>query len=558
MNCYLYPEPSYFFFAPDLPGLHYYSHIPTSIIALLVGLFVFLNARKLLLNKLLLLIAVCFSLYTFFSLIAWTNVHGDFILFIWPAFGILQAFISIFSVYFIYVFLQKSDVSTKLKAVFAALLAPVLLFAHTDLSVSGFNLTYCDSFGYEGELYKFYYTALGVLAMFWIAILLLKHYRSAAVEFRKQIILMGIGIEFFLFSFFTMSFLATYLAGLGVFEDSSLEFYGMFGMAVFMTMMGVLIVRFKTFNVGLSASVALVVSLVILVGSQFTYVETMTAKLLTSFTLVITGLIGILLMRSVKKEIKQRQELEDLTKRLEKANTRLKVLDKQKSEFVSIASHQLRSPLTAIRGYASLLIDGDYGNIPKKALEPLSRIEQSSRLMVMAIEDYLNVSRIEAGNMKYNMADFNLRDETEHVCDDLRASAIKRGLVLYFKTNLHSRGVVNADLGKTVQIVQNLITNSIKYTEKGTVEVLVRDNVAKKRIYVDIIDTGIGMSQETQHTIFQKFERAHNANAVNIHGTGLGLYVALKMAQAMRGDITAHSDGEGKGSRFTFELPLAL
>jgi signal transduction histidine kinase len=117
---------------------------------------------------------------------------------------------------------------------------------------------------------------------------------------------------------------------------------------------------------------------------------------------------------------------------------------------------------------------------------------------------------------------------------------------------------VNADLGKTVQVVQNLITNSIKYTEQGTIKVLVRDDVVRKKIYVDVIDTGIGMNAETLASIFQRFERAKNANSVNIHGTGLGLFVALKMAEAIGGTITAHSDGDGQGSRFTFELPLAL
>jgi signal transduction histidine kinase len=558
MNCYLYPEPYYLFFTSDVPALLYYSHIPTTIVALLVGLFVFLNARKLLLNRLLLLIAVCFSLWTLISLISWTNVNGDFILFLWPLFGILQAFISIFSIYFIYVFLTQKDVSNRVKAIFTLLLTPVLLFAHTDLSVSGFNITYCDSFGYEGLPYKVYYTLLGVLAMLWIGVLLKKHYRTAPKHFKKQIILMGVGIEFFLFTFFTTTFLATYLAGLDIVPDSSLELYGLFGMTVFMVMMGVLIVRFKTFHVGSTASMALVFSLLILIGSQFTFASSLTSSILTSFTLAFTGAVGIILMRSVKKEIQQREKIQGLARSLAKANDRLQALDKQKSEFVSIASHQLRSPLTAIRGYASLLLDGDYGKLPKKAQQPLDRIAESSRLMAIAVEDYLNVSRIESGNMKYDFKDFNLRDEVEHLCDDLRSDAIKHGLMLYFKTNLNSRGVVNADLGKTVQIVQNLITNSIKYTEHGTITVLVRDNVVRKRIYVDIEDTGIGMNQVTLNTIFQKFERADNANTVNVHGTGLGLYVALKMAEAMQGTVTAHSDGNKQGSRFTLELPLAM
>lgn len=369
---------------------------------------------------------------------------------------------------------------------------------------------------------------------------------------------MGAGIEFFLFTFITITFTASYLTNLGVLPDSSIELYGLFGMMVFMIFISILIVRFKTFNVGMVASQALVLALIILIASQFTFSTSVTSSILTSLTLALTGMIGIVLMRSVLKEIKQRKEIEKLATDLEKANVRLKSLDKQKSEFVSIASHQLRSPLTAIRGYASLLLEESYGKMPVKAKEPLERIEKSSKLMALAIEDYLNVSRIESGNMKYNSADFNLRDEVENICDDMRSDALKRGLILLFRTDINSRGVINADIGKTVQIVQNLVHNSIKYTEKGTIRVLVRDDIKKKKIYVDIIDTGIGMNTKTLQSIFQKFERADNANSVNISGTGLGLYVAQKMAEAMSGNVTAYSEGDGKGSRFTLEMPLAM
>ena len=247
-----------------------------------------------------------------------------------------------------------------------------------------------------------------------------------------------------------------------------------------------------------------------------------------------------------------------LAQDLARANERLKELDKAKSEFVSIASHQLRSPLTSIRGYASMLAEGSFGKLTQKAQEAAARIEESAKLMAMSVEDYLNVSRIESGNMKYNLSDFNLRDMTDKICEDLRPDAMKHNLILLFRTNLSSRGIVNADVGKTNQIVHNLINNSIKYTPKGTINVFMRDDLKKKKIYIEITDTGIGMSQETIAKLFNKFTRADNANSVNVSGTGLGLFVALKMAEQMGGNISAQSEGDGKGSTFTFELPLQM
>jgi signal transduction histidine kinase len=558
MICYLYPEPSYLFFISDTPALLYYSHLPAVIIALLVGFFVLINGPKKLANQLLFALALFFSLWTISNLILWTNIHSEYLLFVWTIYQVLFAFISISAIYFIDVFLHKKDVSRGTKGIFALLLLPVLLFAPTYSSLGGFNITNCDAFGFEGIIFKGYYTMLGVIAMLWIGVLLVKNYQVATVEFKKQILLMGTGIEFFLISFFTMTFLATHLANIGVLEDSRLEMFGLFGMMVFMVFIGILIVRFKTFNIGLIASQALVVALVILVGSQFTYITSNTGSVLTALTLLLTGAIGIILMRSVKKEVRQRIEIEALAEKLEKANVRLKQMDKLKSEFVSIASHQLRSPITAISGYASLMREGTYGELTTKMKEPVERIEQSARMMASSIEDYLNVSRIESGNMKYNYADFNLAEQAEHICDDLRSEALKRNLILLFRKRLTGQGVINADIGKVQQIIHNLINNSIKYTQKGSITVHVHDDKPTKKIFIDIIDTGIGMSNDTKQSIFQKFERGDKANSVNIKGTGLGLYVALKMAEAMGGDINAFSEGEGMGSRFTIDLPLVM
>lgn len=560
MICYFFDEPLYFLFLPptDVPALLYYSHIPVALVALLVGLFVYLNGRKRLLNKLLFIITVSFFFWTLSNLILWTNIHSEFLLFVWSFLRVFSSFISIFSIYFIYVFIDKHDISKRLKLIFLGLLSPVLVFAATNLNVSGFDITNCDAFVFEGPIYRIYHVSLAVLAMVWILFLLIQRYRKTSINFKKQIILMGAGIEFFLFSFFTMTFLGNYLTNLGILPDSRIEMYGMFGMGFFVVMMGVLIVRFKTFNVGMVAARALLISLIVLTASQLTFATSTTSVILTCITLVFTVIIGIQLIRSVNKEIKQREQLEVLTEKLEIANERLKELDKLKSEFVSIASHQLRSPLTAIRGYASLLTEGSYGKLPAKAASALERISESAKNMALSIEDYLSVSRIESGNMKYNVADFNLKDEAEKISDDLRPQAVKAGLGLIFRSDLKSKGVVNADIGKTIQIIQNLLNNSIKYTPEGSIRVLVRDDIVRKKIFVDIIDTGIGMDKKALNSVFGKFERAENANTVNIHGTGLGLFVAQKMAHAMEGDITAHSDGPGQGSRFTLEMPLVM
>lgn len=273
---------------------------------------------------------------------------------------------------------------------------------------------------------------------------------------------------------------------------------------------------------------------------------------------ILTLTIILASRRHSRKIEKSKDEIEDLARGLEKANARLRELDKQKSEFVSVASHQLRSPLAAIRGYASMIVEGSYGKVEGKMAEPLNRIAESAKLMNESVEDFLSVSRIEGGNMKYEMADFSLAELAENVTNDLRPEGFKKGLLLLFKSNLTSKGTVHADKGKTQQILHNLINNALKYTPKGTITVHIRENLKEKKVYVDIIDTGIGMSEDTIDSLFSKFTRAKNANEVNIKGTGLGLFVAREMARAMQGEVSAHSMGEGQGSRFELVLPLIV
>ncbi len=557
MNCYLYTKPIYLIFSPDsLPELLYYSHISSAIIAILVGSFIFFNGRQFLANKLLFLITITFFLWVSSNLIAWTNIDSGLILVVWMSFEVFSALLSILCIYFIYVFLNKKDVTFKLKLIFLALLSPVLIFAPTVLNLTGFNLTACDAFEFEKLPFKLYYTFLGAVAMVWIFVLLYRSYKVAKPDFKKQILLMGIGIESFLFFFFTITFLTSYLTSVGVFADSRLEMYGLFGMTIFMAMIGFMMVKFNTFNVKLIATQALIISIAIMIGSQLLFIKSTTGLVVTGATFLFSIIAGYQLIKSVRKEIKHREEIEKLVKKLTKANDRLKELDKEKSEFVSIASHQLRSPLTAISGYASLLQDGSFGKLPAKAQSSVERIYASARNMAQSIEEYLNVSRIESGNMKYNLIDLNLRDEVEHICDDLRSVALKQGLLLFYKTDISAGSIVHADLGKITQAIHNLINNSIKYTKKGTVTVFVHDDLKSKKIFVEVIDSGVGMSESTLHSIFQKFERADSAYKTNIQGTGLGLYMALKITEAMGGTIKAYSEGEGKGSRFVLELPL--
>lgn len=556
MICSLFETPTLLFFIHDAPPLLYYSHIPATILALLVGGYVYFKARTELLNRLLFIICIFFSCWTVTNLTLWTNIQSDLLIFLWPLLSVFASLISVYSVYFMYVFLEKRDAPIRMKITFLLLLLPVMLFAPTSVSVFGFDITDCDAFGYEGMLYKIYYVLIGVLGMIWILWMVFSKYRKSAQRVRKQILLMGMGIECFLISFFTLYFISSYLTQIGYLHDSRVEMFGLFGMTIFMIFIGVFIVRFKTFKVGILATQAFVLILILLIGSILFAVRSTSAFVITMITLILSCISGFMLIKSVKKEISQRQKIVDLAKRLKRANTHLISLDKMKSEFVSIASHQLRNPLTSIRGYTSMLTEGSYGKLPKKAQIAISNINESARNMTVLVEDYLNVSRIEAGNMQYSYSEFSVKEFVEKLIDDVRPIAIRKGLLLEYRTACEGKARVRADIGKLRQAVLNILDNALKYTETGSIEVLVTDNLKQRQVTITISDTGVGMSAATIEDLFQKFIRAKNANDINVTGTGLGLYVAKKMVEEMGGTIWAESDGEGKGSHFYIALPF--
>jgi signal transduction histidine kinase len=547
-------ETRFLFFSNNIWGdFIYYSHLLPALATILLTLFLFLNAPRSKATQALFFTGGAFTAWAMMDLFLWASDSIEHIMFVWSSLIYVELLIYVGALYFIYAYTTNKFPPLKVDLLIFILFIPLFLFGHTKLNLVAFDLTNCWREAIEGPLWQnyIYYVEAGIAI--WILIFAIyQAYNSKITRRGSEVLLITIG---------TLSFLFMFSLGniFGSLEtDWELGQIGLFGMPLFLIFVSYVVIRYEALRAKVFAAEAIFSAAFILLLSIL-FVRTIeNAHIIALSTLALFTVLGLYLVRNIKREIHQREEIEQLAKKLEQANGRLRKLDRQKSEFVSIASHQLRSPLTSIAGYASLLREGNYGNIPQKMLEPLDRIEQSARFMAEAVEDFLNVSRIESGNMKYKLTDFNLRDEAEHIADDIRPEALRQGLVLLFRTSMHGKGVVHADLGKVQQILHNLINNALKYTPKGTINVVVRDDMKNKRVYVDIVDTGIGMSTETLHSIFQKFGRGDKANSVNVKGTGLGLYVALKMAEAMGGTVTAHSEGEGKGSRFTVELPLVM
>ena len=246
------------------------------------------------------------------------------------------------------------------------------------------------------------------------------------------------------------------------------------------------------------------------------------------------------------------KEVNRQTKTLREANIKLEQLDKAKSEFISIASHQLRTPLSIIKGYISMLLEGSWGETNPEEKKHLEMVYQSNERLIKLIEDLLILSRIEAGRLEFDWQMISLEGLAESVVEELKPLADKKGLYLRYEKPAKPLPKVKADPLKIRQVIMNLIDNAIHYTEKGGA--VVRLKSEKDKVIFSIQDTGIGISQKEKATLFEKFSRGKDVSKLHTEGTGLGLYLAAKLVGAHSGRIWVESEGEGKGSMFCFEL----
>jgi signal transduction histidine kinase len=531
-------------FVDFFSSLVYYSHIPTALIGLFLSIYVFYKSRTLI-SRILLYIAVTFLAWVTLDLLIWINYdNANIIMSAWAPVEIFSLFL--LCLYFLEVFTTGKDVDITRKIFYSSLLLPLIISAPTTFYLHGYDMQECVAI--EDPYYLQYVLYLKIILSVYIFVLAIIKYHKAKPEMKPQIAILSTGILTFILSFFVAGVISERTG------NYSYELYGLFGIAVFMGLLAYLITKFKTFKVRIFSVQFLVLTLIILVASQYAFITNPINKILNAFTLLLIIVFGYILMRSVKREIEAKENLEKLAKDLQKANARLIELDKQKTEFVSFASHQLRSPLTAMKGYTSLILEGDFGEINPEMREAVERVYDSSTTLANVVSDYLNISRIELGTMKYEFSEVEFDTLVSSVIKEMKPNIEKTGLSIDFTFDKNETFKIWADQDKFKQIIGNLIDNSIKYTKHGGITVNLKKDTQTKKILFSVKDTGIGMRADIIPKLFQKFMRANNANEANIRGTGLGLYVAKEIILAHKGRIWAESEGEGKGSQFYVEM----
>jgi signal transduction histidine kinase len=244
-------------------------------------------------------------------------------------------------------------------------------------------------------------------------------------------------------------------------------------------------------------------------------------------------------------------KVDDATKRLKRANEKLQTLDETKDEFISMASHQLRTPLTSVKGYVSMVLEGDAGPLNDMQRKLLEQSFISSQRMVFLIADLLNLSRLKTGRFVIENVACNLAEVIEGEVMQLKETAAGKNLTLTYKAPKKFPTLM-LDETKIRQVIMNFVDNAIYYTPSGgKIEITLVE--AEKTIEFTVKDNGIGVPDAEQHHLFNKFYRAKNAQKARPDGTGLGLFMSKKVIIAQGGALI-FSSSVGKGSTFGFSF----
>lgn len=441
----------------------------------------------------------------------------------------------VFLFLFSLVFPKGKKISLKFsQSIFLLTLILSILIIFTSLGVEGiktfpggFDVIYGKGFYF---LFAFPLSIFLIFSLFNI----FKSYRASKGIERLQIQYLFIGLGLYIGSTLFFNGILPLIVG-----TQKYYFLGNYSSIFFLFFTALALLRYHLFRVEIILTEILVAFIGILLILQIVTAPSFALRVANAILFVLFCIGGILLIRSVFREIEIRKEIEKLSQ--------------AKTEFLSIASHQLRTPLSAIKGYLSMILEGIYGMVPERMRKPLENVYLSSERLIRLVNDLLAASRIEAGKVEMQFEEVNVVELIEQVIEEIKIKAEEKGLYLQFEKpkNLPK---IKVDKEKIRQVILNLIDNAIRYTKEGGVKVVAE--IVKKNLRIAVKDTGEGLTKEEISRLFESFSRGSAGQKYWTEGTGLGLYIAKKLIELHKGKIWAESPGKGQGSTFYIELPI--
>lgn len=522
-------------------------NIASATAVLLIGYLLLRQNRKAPEHQLAFVVAAFLAYWAFTSTLA-DVMHAPEPALFWTRVAILGPyFFGAFFLLFAYFFPKRSDKFRTWKGILILLPSlAVCTLVTTPLNVVEVRLAEWGTDFIPGPLFP-----IGILYLLIYLGLAVIHFvrslrRTADVLVRRQIKVLLAAIALQTFSMIFTNALLPIL-----FNYTQASVIGPASSLFFVLLMTYAIIRHHLLDVRVIATELLVILLSFLAFIGLFSASSAGDAVLRGISFFTTVGFGVLLVRSVYQEVHRREEIQRLAEDLGKANAKLQELSDMKSNFISIASHQLRAPIGGVRGYLSMLREGDFGKLGRKVDDLLDLNLDTLNHTLHVIETFLNVTRIEAGRMELVKEPADLCAMTRDIYKELALTAHRKNIRLVFSCP-QKNVLVRCDKEKMRNVIFNLVENALKYTERGTIKTTIVPG--PKRVEVRVTDTGIGLAPEEVPQLFAKFVRAGGGLKIS-HGSGLGLYIVKTLIEAHGGEAFVESPGTGKGSTFGFRMP---
>ena len=535
----------YFVYSSNIPNLFFYSHIPAILVALVVGLLVFYKSNKSKVGTSLLIASILFSLWSLFDLIIWATNRPDVVLFFWSLQILFEPLVYLLCFYLVYLFIKNKDLVFKWKFLGILLYSPVVILLPFKYNLIGVDVGFCNAIeGFIAQYFTYIVEVIFILSIIFLTTL--ESRKAYNADRKKEIIILGIGIILFLIAFSSGNIIGSFT------ENWTLAQAGLIGMPIFIGFLAYLIVRFHTFNIKTFATQVLMLAIWILVLGILFIRQIENVRVITGLTLILVTIAGYLLIKSVKKEIRQKEKLAKL-------NIELESSIKQRESLVHLITHKVKGSFTRTKYIFAGMLDGTFGDISPEVKKVATQGLEFDNGGIQTVDLVLNVANLQNGLIKYDMKMIDFKNIVLETIADKKIGAEAKGLKLEMEIKPASLAGGNSAYNLTgdvfwlKEVVNNLISNSITYTKEG--KIIVGLEKRNDKILFFVKDTGIGITEEDKKHLFTEGGRGKDSIKINVDSTGYGLFTVKTVVKEHKGRVWAESDGAGKGSTFFIELP---
>ncbi len=528
------------------PPLLFYAYIPIMAVVLFLSNFIVKKDKNILQSRSLMLLGLAFSVWIVNIIVQWTAVDASVVYFAWQVTPLLEIFIPLATVYFTYVFIDKRDIVFPLKLVFALIIIAVAVLTPSAFNTAGFDINNCEALVNHLPYYVYFFELVCVV---WLIALGIRRYSALKKtnegenqRDRKLTVLATLGSALFL-SLFSVSNLFGELT-----KTYEINLIGPLGMLFFLGFLTYMMVKFQAFNTKVLSAQSMVWALVFFIGAQFFFIRNPVNYFLNGFTFAITMIFGNYLIRSVKREVEQKEYLFTLNKELQG-------LIKQRENLVHLITHKVKGSFTRSKYIFAEMVEGSFGKLDDMMMKMAKTGLESDNEGIHTVDLVLNAFNLGSGAVKYEMKNINLKPIIEEVMTEKGPRISAKGLKIELEA-VDTEYKVNADAFWFKEVLNNFVENSIRYSTLGIIHIKLDKKYNK--IVISVKDNGVGLSDEDKKGLFTEGGRGKDSLKMNVDSTGYGLFSVKVIVEAHKGRVWAESEGRGKGSTFYIELPAVV